>query len=61
MLHNVQAYDFRLKPGAAAIDAGQIIEGVSKKFNGKAPDLGAYELGEPGWKAGYISSARKSD
>jgi hypothetical protein len=39
--------DVRLKPGSAAIDAGEILPGFSDGFAGKGPDLGAYELGAP--------------
>ena len=38
--------DLRLKTGSAAVDAGVVIPGVNDKFAGKAPDLGAYELGQ---------------
>jgi hypothetical protein len=41
------ASDLRLKPGTAAIDAGEILPGINDGFAGKAPDLGAYEAGEP--------------
>lgn len=37
--------DLRLKTGTAAIDAGEILPGINDGFSGKAPDLGAYELG----------------
>lgn len=37
--------DLRLKPGSAAIDAGVPLPGFNDGFSGKAPDLGAYELG----------------
>jgi hypothetical protein len=40
-------YDFRLKPGSAAIDAGMELPNVTDGFAGKAPDLGAIELGQP--------------
>jgi hypothetical protein len=39
--------DLRLAPQASAVDAGAILQGVNDTFRGKAPDLGAYELGEP--------------
>jgi hypothetical protein len=39
--------DLRLKPGSRAVDAGQILPNVNDGFQGKAPDLGAYELGDP--------------
>ena len=38
-------YDLRLKPGAAAVDAGIRLPGVNDGFSGKAPDLGCYESG----------------
>lgn len=38
--------------GSAAIDAGMIIEGMTDGYRGKAPDLGAYELGGEQWTAG---------
>ncbi|MDH7571016.1 MAG: right-handed parallel beta-helix repeat-containing protein, partial [Armatimonadota bacterium] len=39
--------DLRLKPASAAVDAGQPLPGINDGFAGKAPDLGAYELGAP--------------
>ena len=38
--------------GSAAIDAGVPIEGITDGFQGRAPDLGAYEFGGPRWVAG---------
>ena len=35
-----------------AIDAGVIVPGITDGFQGKAPDLGAYEFGGPRWTAG---------
>jgi len=40
-------YDFRLRPGSAAVDGGVHIPNVTDGFNGSAPDLGALEVGEP--------------
>jgi hypothetical protein len=37
--------DLRLQAGCAAIDAGETLPGFDDGFAGKAPDLGAYELG----------------
>ncbi|HYE04864.1 MAG TPA: right-handed parallel beta-helix repeat-containing protein [Planctomycetota bacterium] len=37
--------DLRLKPGTAAIDAGQPLPGINDGFAGKGPDLGACEVG----------------
>lgn len=36
-----------LRPGSAAIDAGQAVPNLCDVFTGQAPDLGAYELGLP--------------
>jgi hypothetical protein len=41
------AVDLRLKPGTLAIDAGEVLPGFNDGYQGRAPDLGAYELGEP--------------
>jgi len=38
--------DFRLSPACAAVDAGVHLPGMNDGFQGKAPDLGAYELGQ---------------
>ncbi len=40
-------YDFRLRAGGAAIDAGEQLPTINDGFIGKAPDLGAYELDQP--------------
>ena len=47
--------DFRLKPGAAAINAGLVIPGFTDGYLGSAPDLGAYESGALAWSAGVNS------
>ncbi len=39
--------NFRLKPNAKAVDAGQVLPTINDGFNGKAPDLGALEVGQP--------------
>jgi hypothetical protein len=39
--------DFRLKAGSKAVDAGVRLPNVNDGFTGKAPDLGAYEMGQP--------------
>lgn len=44
--------NFRLKPGSKAVDAGVPIPTVNDGFNGRAPDLGALELGKPEPKYG---------
>jgi hypothetical protein len=39
--------DFRLKSGGKAVDAGVAIPNVNDGHGGAAPDLGAYESGQP--------------
>ena len=39
--------DLRLSPRSGAVDAGQILAGLNDGYHGKAPDLGACELGDP--------------
>tara|TARA_B100001123_G_scaffold444900_2_gene594972 strand:+ start:440 stop:2446 length:2007 start_codon:yes stop_codon:yes gene_type:complete len=39
--------NFKLNPKGKAVDAGVIIPNVNDNFNGKAPDLGAIEVGSP--------------
>jgi len=46
-LYNPEDFDFRLKPGSAAVDAGVELPTITDGFSGKAPDLGAYEIGKP--------------
>ncbi|MBF2022009.1 MAG: hypothetical protein IGR93_18425 [Hydrococcus sp. C42_A2020_068] len=41
-----------LPPGSSAIDKGIPISGLTDDFVGKAPNIGAYESGEPRWQAG---------
>jgi hypothetical protein len=58
--------DLRLKPGSAAIDAGVVLANIDDGFTGKAPDLGAYELGDelpqygPRPAAGAPGSAKRT-
>ena len=49
--------DLRLKTGAAAIDAGEVLPGFNDGFADQAPDLGAYEMGSPLPHYGSRSSA----
>lgn len=46
------APDFRPLPGGPLVDRGVLIPGITDDFQGKAPDIGAYELGGPDWTAG---------
>ena len=46
-LYRPADFDFGLKPGSAAIDRGVELPTINDGYAGKAPDLGAYELGAP--------------
>ena len=46
-LYNPEDMDFRLRPQFAAIDAGTVLATINDGYAGKAPDLGAYEFGQP--------------
>jgi hypothetical protein len=46
-IYEARDLDFRLAPGGKAVDAGIRIPNVNDEFAGKAPDLGAYESGQP--------------
>ncbi len=45
-LYDPADFDFSLRPGSVAVDAGVPIEGINDGFTGRAPDLGAYETGQ---------------
>ena len=44
-LYKPDGLDFRLKPASPAIDAGVELPSITDGFTGKAPDIGAYEVG----------------
>ena len=44
-LYRAEDFDFRLRPGSAAIDRGTHLPNVTGGFGGRAPDLGALEFG----------------
>ena len=46
-LYDFRTLDFSLKPGSTAIDRGVSLANVNDGFSGKAPDLGALEVGQP--------------
>ena len=46
-LYNAEDFDFRLRPGSAAVDRGVALPNVTDGFTGQAPDLGALEVGRP--------------
>ena len=39
--------NFRLRAGSKAVDAGVKLPNINDGFTGRAPDLGAYEVGQP--------------
>ena len=45
-VYKAEDFDFRLKPGSAAVDRGTPLAGITDGFSGKAPDLGALEVGQ---------------
>ena len=46
-LYRPADFDFQLRPGSVAVDAGVALPGIDDDFTGRAPDLGAYEVGRP--------------
>ena len=46
-LYKPADFNFQLRPGSAAVDAGIRLPNVNDDFTGRAPDLGAYEVGRP--------------
>jgi hypothetical protein len=46
-LYKPEAFDFRLRPDSAAVDAGVRLPNINDDFTGRAPDLGAYESDQP--------------
>ena len=46
-LYDPADFDFRLRPGSRAVDAGVALPSITDSFTGRAPDLGAYELDRP--------------
>lgn len=46
-LYDPRDFDFRLRPGSAAVDKGDVLPSITDGMTGGAPDLGALELGRP--------------
>jgi hypothetical protein len=46
-VYKAEDVDFRLKPGSAAVDRGLALPNITDGFTGRAPDLGALEVGQP--------------
>jgi hypothetical protein len=44
-LYKAADLDFRIKPGSAAVDRGVVLPNITDGFSGRAPDLGALEVG----------------
>ena len=44
-LYKPADFDFQLRPGSSPVDAGVRLPGINDDFTGRAPDLGAYEVG----------------
>ena len=44
--------NFRLRPGAPALHAGQMVAGIAPLVHGFRPDLGAYQQGQAYWTPG---------
>jgi hypothetical protein len=45
-LYRAEDLDFNLKPGSAAVDRGLVLPNVTDGSTGRAPDLGALEVGQ---------------
>ena len=43
----IPAQYMTLRPGCTAVDAGAVLPNINEGFLGAAPDLGAFELGQP--------------
>ena len=46
-VYDPEALDFSLQEGSAAVDTGVVLPNINDGFTGRAPDLGALELGQP--------------
>ena len=44
---SAQEINFQLNPAGGAVDRGVALPNINDGFEGKAPDLGAYEVGQP--------------
>jgi hypothetical protein len=45
-LYKAADLDFRIKPDSAAVDRGVVLANITDGFSGRAPDLGALEVGQ---------------
>jgi hypothetical protein len=46
-VYHARDLNFRLNPNGKAVDAGVVLPTVNDGFTGRAPDLGAWEVGQP--------------
>ncbi len=46
-MYQSDTLDFRLRPDSVGVDAGCILPNVNDAFAGRAPDIGALEVGQP--------------
>jgi len=53
-IYDGASLDFGLRKRSAAIDAGTVLPNVTDGFTGRAPDLGALELGSPAPRYGPV-------
>jgi hypothetical protein len=51
-VYTPDGFDFSLRPGSVAIDAGVELPTITDGFTGRAPDLGAFEYGRPQFQYG---------
>jgi hypothetical protein len=58
-VYHARDLNFQLKSGGKAVDAGVRVPNVNDDFTGKAPDLGALEVGRPAPLYGPRSGARE--
>jgi hypothetical protein len=50
--------DFRPRDDSPLVDAGAVVAGYADGYVGAAPDVGAYEHGQPRWLAGHRNALR---
>lgn len=60
-IYQARDLDFRLAPQGKAVDAGVRLPNVNDGFAGKAPDLGAYEAGQPAPRYGPRTTWTRPD
>lgn len=51
-VYTPDGFDFSLRAGSAAVDAGVVLPTITDGFTGRAPDLGAFEVGRPAFHYG---------